>query len=225
MPTLINNISDLKQYLGIGSRFSIVFRFPQGDECTTQCCYLGMKENKFLIFDLSPRTMEQLVIHKADISHYPEGVQVIVRGFADTEFGHILAFKTKILGIKSLFSWLMFLKLPKSVEAKAVRKDKRFKINVATTVHFHERSEQAVIRDISASGCCLYLENTIKLQYGSKTQIDLNFAELSETHKTGTIANYHRNGTGLSIGINFDRPLPMSNQLRLELLEYSPLPV
>ncbi|PWI33981.1 hypothetical protein DI392_07215 [Vibrio albus] len=223
MPYFIPNSSELEKYLTIGSRFSAVFIFENGEEYSGQCSFTGMKKDQYLIFEITARTLESLITYKADISSSSSGIQVIIRGFADTESGHIIAFRTQLLGIRSAFSWLMFVEFPERVEAKVVRKDKRLKINLQTEAAFGKTAAIVVVRDISVSGCCLYVEQDIELHQGDEVKVKLQFDNLSEPLQLCTIANWRKNGAGYSVGMTFNRPIALSDQLRLELLQYSPL--
>jgi hypothetical protein len=84
-------------------KLSTVIEFGPKNSYTFTSSFIGLKENSYLIFELSVKAMEDLVTSKVN------GMPVVLRGVTDTQEGHIIAFRSRIMGVKTVGSWLIFL--------------------------------------------------------------------------------------------------------------------
>ena len=217
MRSLKNKASNLKRYLDIGMRFSVVFKFANNEKYSTQCSFIGMKDKQFLIFELNSKAMEELITLKTN------DVEVVLRGLADTEYGHIVAFRSKVLGIKSLATWLMFLRFPSWVETKVIRKHKRFKVNINTKVIYEGYKTEAIVQDISVSGCRLYFDKEVDMKPGKEIKLSSPLDYTPKPHPKCTVASCRRDGAGYSVGVNFEPRVKMTDKLKLEIYQLAQL--
>ena len=210
----VNDGTDVKRFLEIGMRLSVVFQFGPNDQYSTQCSFIGMKDNQFLIFELGAKTMEDLITRRTNNAY------VVLKGIADTEYGHIFAFQSQVIGIKNLVSWLMFVRFPRSVETKVIRKDRRYKVDLKTEVTYQEQKLTTMIQDLSVSGCGLYFDQHVEMESGDEVTIASPLDFIPEPYPKCIVANCRRDGSGTAVGINFDRPIKVNDKLRLEIFKH-----
>jgi len=206
--------TDLKKYLQFGMRLSAVIHFGPKDQYTIGCQFVGLKENSFVIFELSNRSMEELVVRKVN------NVAVIIRGVSDTVEGHIIAFKSKIAGIKMFGTWLMFVSYPLQIESKPIRENRRYKVHIGAEVKIGRMKYQAELLDISISGCALYITGDLAVEIGTELDINPEIENIPTVHPKCRVVNFRKQLDGVVLGIEFDQCLDVSDELRLEVLEH-----
>ncbi|NOI67839.1 PilZ domain-containing protein [Vibrio sp. 99-8-1] len=207
-------LHDLKKYLQFGMRLSAVISFGPKDQYTVGCQFVGLKENNFLIFELNNRSMEELVVRKVN------NVSVVVRGMADTEEGHVIAFKSRIAGIKLFGTWLMFVNYPVAVESKPIRENRRFKVHIGASAKIGKKNYRAELLDISISGCALLIKEPLEVEIGTEIAVDPEIEHLQNVHPKCSVVNFRKQLDGVVLGIEFDHYLDISDELRLEVLQH-----
>lgn len=215
MSTKNHSTSEIKQYLEFGMRLSVTIKFGPNDEYNLQCNLVGVKENQFMLLDMNQKAVEDLITRKTS------NVAVVVRGITDTELGHIIAFKTKIITIISRPTWLMFIRIPYNFESKPIRGNKRFKLNIPVVVSHQDIQVDGTLRDLSASGCGIYLNKTLEITKESVVTITPQLTHFPKDIPPCHIVNIRRHAGGLLIGIKFEKIVDIKDDLKYEILELS----
>lgn len=201
-------------YLQIGMKVSGVIEFGPKDEYPIQCSFVGMKEGQFLIFELSAKVMGDLITRKINSTN------VIIRGIADTYDGHIIAFKSQILCVKQLASWLMFLRYPRKIESRKIREDRRYKVSLNTHVSIGRRRINTRLVDVSASGYGLCFEEPVELNIGDKIQVESPLKNMPKPYPKCIVANVRKSHDCIYVGVRFDKKIKIDDELRYEILRY-----
>lgn len=205
----------IKDYLEFGMKLSILIKFGPRDEYTLQSTLIGMKEGQFLLLDLAPKAVEDLITRKTN------NVPVVIRGITDTELGDIIAFKSQIITVVSRPTWLMFVKLPYNFETKPIRANKRFKLSLPVEVIHEGESHKAILRDLSSSGCGILFEKPIELAKGMDVTIKPALEHFPETSPICNLVNVRKLNNGLFVGIKFDQEIELVNNLKYEIFEHA----
>lgn len=215
MTAKINDKSKIKDYLEFGMKLSVILKFGPRDEYTLHSTLIGMKDNQFILLDLSPKAVEDLITRKTN------NVNVVIRGITDTELGEIIAFKSQIITVVSRPTWLMFIKLPYNFETKPIRANKRFKLSLPTEVFYEENKYNATIQDLSSSGCGLLFSNAVDLAKGMEVTIKPSLEHFPETSPVCSIVNVRKLNEGVFVGIKFDQEIELVDNLKYEILEHA----
>lgn len=194
-------------------RLSVTIKFGPKDEYSLHCNLIGMKDNQFLLLDLSQKSVEDLITRKTT------NVGVVVRGITDTDLGHIIAFKSQIITVTSRPTWLMFIKLPYNFESKPIRANKRFKLKLPVAVTFEENIHKATLRDLSTSGCGIYFDNIIELTKESQITIEPKLEYFPKDSPLCHIVNIRRHNGGMLVGIRFESEIEIEDNLKYEILD------
>lgn len=208
----VNN-KQIQDYLEFGMRLTIIIKFGPNDEYTLQSNLIGMKDKQFLLLDISPKAIEDLITRKTN------NVNVIIRGITDTELGDIIAFKSQIISLVSRPTWLLFIKFPTHFETKPIRANKRFKLNIPVEVYHKEEMYKAILSDFSSSGCGILFDKSVSLEKGTEVTIKPSLNSFPETSPVCHLVNVKKVPNGLFVGIRFDNELELVDELKYEILE------
>ncbi len=204
---------DLPKFLKPGMKVSISFHFGPRDQQILPATVLGLKESKFLILDLPQKVAEDLALRKLD------NADVVIRGIADTDLGHAVAFKTSVLSVISKPSLMVFLRLPGNFITKPIREHERYKLNLNCTVNHQKNLYDCTLVDFSISGCGLttLIEPEFELEDVIRLEFPLNrYLSADNTYRIVSIKKITK---GWAVGVKFDKPVLLSKELRQELLE------
>lgn len=204
---------DIKRYLTIGMKLSGMIRFGPDDEHRFHCSFIGMKDKQYLIFELGQKCMEELITRRT------KDADVVIKGVADTEFGHIIAFRSQIIGIKPLTGWLMFVRYPVRTEIRQIRENKRLKVDIRAVLKLDKLRVSGKIVDLSISGCGVLVTAEPDIEIGAEVQIEPAIKHLPKTIPKCRIVNIRKGAEGTLLGIAFDHPVEVTEQLRLEVFE------
>lgn len=204
---------DLKKYLQFGMKLSAVVDLGGKDPYTFNCSFVGLREDGYLIFELSNKVMEEMVTKKV------AGLSVVLRGVADTGQGDVIAFRSTIIGIKSIGSWLIFLEYPKDVETKPIRAAKRYKVHVDTDIELEGKKYKGELLDISVGGCAVYIEEDLNIAVNTEIKLMPKMVHLPNPHPKACVVNSRHQYNGTVLGVKLDKPIELSDQLRLEVLQ------
>lgn len=207
--------SSIKQYLEFGMRLSVTIKFGPKDEYNFQCNLIGIKENQFMLLDMPQKAVEDLITRKTN------NVSAVVRGITDTDLGHIIAFKTKVITVISRPTWLIFVRLPYNFECKPIREHKRFKLNIPIILLHQESELNGTLRDLSASGCGIFIEEAIAIEKNEAVTIRPELKHFPKDIPQCSVVNNRRQNGGLLIGIKFEEPIEIKNELKYEILDLS----
>lgn len=194
-------------------RLSVTIKFGPKDEYNLQCNLIGMKENQFLLLDLNQKSVEDLITRKTN------NIGVVIRGITDTQLGHIIAFKSKIITVTSRPTWLMFIRLPYNFESKPIRTDMRYKINVPTQVNFNDNSVKATLCDLSKSGCGIHFNSAVEIEKESSLTIKPSLEHFPDTIPECEVVNTRRLTNGTFVGVRFAEHIAIEDDFRYEVLE------
>lgn len=211
----VNDAQRIKEYLEFGMKLSVTIKFGPKDEYSLQSNLIGMKENQFLLMDMSSKVVEDLITRKTN------NVTVVVRGITDTELGDIIAFKSQIISVVSRPTWLMFIKIPYSFETKPIRANKRFKLNLPVSVSSGDDKFKATLRDLSASGCGIFIDQPVDLNKGMDVSIQPSLEHFPHTSPVCHIMSSRRYAGGTFLGIKFATEIELKDDLKYEILEHT----
>ncbi|PWI34377.1 hypothetical protein DI392_04500 [Vibrio albus] len=203
--------SDVHNYLHIGMKVSGVIEFGPDDEYPIHCSFIGMKEGQFLIFEIGGKAMGDLITRRL------KNVDVVIRGFADTLDGHVIAFKSQILCVKQLVTWLMFLKFPRQVESRKLREDRRYKLRLDTRVGVGGKRVTSKVTDVSLSGCGLCFEGLVDLEVGDEIDIESPLDHVPEPYPKCTVVNVRKYHDMTYVGVRFEPKIEADDELRYEV--------
>jgi hypothetical protein len=213
MNTPVNQIAHLKKYLQFGMKLSTVIEFGPKNSYTFTSSFIGLKENSYLIFELSVKAMEDLVTSKVN------GMPVVLRGVTDTQEGHIIAFRSRIMGVKTVGSWLMFLEYPNRIESKPIRAAKRYKVNVSAEINIGGNIYSADVLDISVAGCGLRVKQRLNIEPGTELTIEPDLRSIPDPHLKAFVVNSRAQSDSTILGVELEKELELNDELRYEILQ------
>jgi c-di-GMP-binding flagellar brake protein YcgR len=213
MSTKINSSQEIKKFLEFGMRLSVTIKFGPKDEYNLQSNLIGLKENQFLILDLGQKSVEDLITRKTS------NVGVVIRGIKDTGFGHIIAFKSNIIAVTSRPTWLMFVRIPYNFETKPIRANQRFKLNQPLIVTENDNKHNALLMDLSTSGCGIYFDQAVGFKKESEIIIAPKLKHFPEQIPRCKVASIKRFNGGFLVGIKFEDEIKIEDELKYEILD------
>lgn len=212
-----SQLSDLSKFLKPGMKISATIQFGPDDSYAFSTTLIGFKPEQFLLLDMPMKTQEALVMRKLT------NVQIVVRGMCDTELGHVIAFKTSILQIISSPSALLFLRTPRHFVTKTIREHERYKIAIPVTLSEistqFEKNFTGTLIDFSISGCGIFIAGENELTVNRPIRFNSELDALLPETLHSRIANIRRVSKGHMIGIQFDSPLVMSDELKMAMFD------
>ncbi|WP_375752831.1 PilZ domain-containing protein [Vibrio sp. HN007] len=196
-------------------RLSGNFEFTLKDQKGFTCSFVGLKEGQFLIFEIHLRSVDELFIRKLN------GANVVFRGFSDTENGHVIAFRSTVISMKSMGTRLLFVKYPISVESKPVRMHKRFKVNFDAEVYVENKRYEARFLDISQSGCAVLIKNeSVELEQGDEIFIEPGIKNIPKPYPQCKVVNVRHQADGTVVGVELTPELDLTDELKLEVFSH-----
>ncbi|GAB2650867.1 hypothetical protein GCM10026988_19250 [Vibrio panuliri] len=147
--------------------------------------------------------------------------QVVIRGITQSKLGHIIAFKSSILGTVTMPAGLMFLRMPKHFASKPIRSHERYPVDEPITVLANTVTYEAVMQDFSVNGCAFFLKGENPFEKNTQISIESEFSRYWPSGITFTIVSIEKQTLGHRYGVKFDQTLEMSADLKHELLERS----
>lgn len=209
--------ADLTKFLKPGMKISATIQFGPDDSFAFSTTLIGFKGEQFLILDMPHKVHESLVMRKLS------NVQIVLRGVCDTELGHVIAFKTSILQAISSPHTLFFLRPPKHFVTKTIREHERYKISMPVTLTEQtdqlEKSFNGTLVDFSVSGCGIFVLGENELTLNNAVRFSCELDSLLPKDLTSHIANIRRQHKGHMIGVQFDTPLAMSDELKMAMFD------
>lgn len=216
-----NNVEplDLIKYLKPGMKISATIQFGPDDNFTFATTLIGYKAEHFILLDMTLKTQEQLVMRKLN------NAQIIVRGISDTELGHVVAFNTSIIQVTSLPSALLFVRIPKHFITKTIREHERYKVSLPVSLSEYnelqgERKFDGKLVDLSISGCGIYVGGENELNIKSRVNFSSDLDSFLPDSLTGYIVSIRRQQKGHLIGVQFEQPIELSDELKMTLFEH-----
>ncbi|WED24225.1 flagellar brake protein [Vibrio sp. JC009] len=213
MESKVNKVNKIKDYLEFGMKLSVVIKFGQKDEYSLHSHLVGIKEGQFLILDMPPKAVEDLITRRTT------NVRVVVRGITDTEYGDIIAFSSEIITVSSRPTWLMYIKLPYDFETKAIRENRRIKVNLPVNLTYDSEEYKATLRDISVSGCGVFLKKPLDIKKDDKVILETNLEHFPGKSIECIIVNFRKYTNDTFLGIRFEPELEMTEGFRHELFD------
>ena len=147
--------------------------------------------------------------------------------------GTIYAFRSKLTGIISKPSKLMFIEYPRKIEHHELRSHKRFKCSIVTQTELNQKERGGVIENISMGGCLCTIE-TFSSDTHLATRILNDTMPLrcrfpgskKEVSFMGRVRNAKKKADEIAVGLEFIHPGPMDEAHRIinhyiQLIEYS----
>ena len=147
--------------------------------------------------------------------------------------GTIYAFRSKLLGMISKPSKLMFIEYPRKIEHHELRSHKRFKCSIVTQTEVDEKERNGVIENISLGGCFCMIETFSADKKSTDDLLNDNIVirchfpgSKGEVNFIGKIKNARKKSDELAVGIEFIDP-ENSEEVQtiindyIQLIEYS----
>ncbi|HIF5689276.1 flagellar brake protein [Vibrio parahaemolyticus] len=205
----------LHKFLKPGMKLSINFEFGPKDKFNYSTVYLGIKENSYLILDIPMRLLEDQVMRKL------HNADVIVRGVSDTELGHVLAFKSSVLMTAVRPSPLLFIRIPGTFATKPVREHERYKLQMDCTIDHSGNIYDGSLVDFSLAGVGVQTFIEPEFKVGDRVSVVSPLSIHIGEENPCLIANIKKQPKGWVIGIRFEQPITMTEDLKTKLLEQS----
>ncbi|MGY3571346.1 PilZ domain-containing protein [Vibrio paucivorans] len=215
MPSTHQSIDELYTLLTPGLKLSVVIEFGPNDQFTFATHLIGFKHGAFIILDVPMKVRSSLVMRTID------NVSIVVRGISNSKLGHIIAFKTTILTSTTKPANLMFLRPPQRFASKPTRAHERYSLDLETTITEGTKTYQAYLRDISLTGCALFILGENELTKSSVIEIENDLTTFFSNEIKYQIVNITKTKSGHKIGIKFNHSIEMTDELKGRILELS----
>ncbi|MDF2155334.1 PilZ domain-containing protein [Vibrio sp. CAU 1672] len=210
-----HNKEELHGFLKTGIKLSVCFEFNSTDKYTYTSTYLGLKENAYLILDIPIRLLEELALRQLN------NADVIIRGVADTELGHVIAFKTSVLMHIVKPSPLLFVRIPNNFATKPIREYGRYKLDQPCQIDHQNNIYEGTLVDFSLSGCGIATQIEPEFKVGAEVIITSPLDNDIGKDNQCKVANIKKMTKGWIIGIQFSHPIEMKEELKHNLIELS----
>ncbi|BDR15784.1 flagellar brake protein [Vibrio sp. STUT-A11] len=204
---------ELSHFLKPGTKLSIEMELGPQKSSSYSTTYLGCKENAYLIIDIPTRLVEDHAIRRLN------NADVVIRGVSDTELGHVVAFKSSVLMHIVHPSPLLFVRLPKTFATKPVREFERYKLKMGCTIDHKGNLYTGSLIDFSLAGIGITTLIEPEFQVGDNVTIASALSVYVGKDNDCLIANIKKLTKGWIIGIKFEKPIAMTDQLKISLLE------
>lgn len=204
---------ELSHFLKPGTKLSIEMELGPQKSSSYVTTYLGLKENAYLIIDIPTKLLEDHAIRRLN------NADVVVRGVSDTELGHVVAFKSSVLMHISHPSPLLFVRIPTTFATKPVREFERYKLKMDCTIDHGGHVYDGSLIDFSIAGIGISTLFEPEFQVGDSVRVDSALSAYVGSDNNCLIANIKKLAKGWIIGIKFDKPIAMTDQLKVALLE------
>ncbi|MGF1908499.1 flagellar brake protein [Vibrio kasasachensis] len=200
-------------FLTPGLKFSIKLEFSAQDNYAFNADYIGCKLNQYLIVEFPKKLQEALVMRQIN------NAEVVVRGITQSKLGHIIAFKSSILGSVNSPTGLLFLRMPKHFASKPIRSYERYPLDLPITVKANTVSYEAVMLDFSINGCAIFIKGENALDAESDIVIESELTPFLPEAVVHSIVSIEKQKQGHRFGIKFDQNIEMTPELKHALLE------
>ncbi len=170
------NANLIRRHLMVGTKLNIELDFGPGDSYSLASTLIGVRHKHYFIVDMSSRQAQDLIMRRL------ENIDVVVKGVLPTKLGHVFAFRSQVICKISKPSWLLFIKIPRSYEVKAIREHKRLIIEQRIEFEHQGQTYKGTITDISAAGCGLMCERYVNLKNGDIVEHKVNSSDTEGIH-------------------------------------------
>ncbi|WP_159652760.1 flagellar brake protein [Vibrio atypicus] len=215
MPITETSINELTELLKPGIKLSATIHFGPDDRYLFSTTFIGYKAQQYLIIDLPAKAREALVIRKLS------NTEIVVRAITNTKLGHIVAFKTTIMVKSSRPSPLLFLRMPSYFASKPVRQHERHSMDVSAELKSNNVSYDGRLVDFSASGCAIFLNGENELSSNSVIDVTTPFSDYLPKSLKLSIVNVVKEKGGHKLGIRFNNPIEITDELKQALVEHA----
>lgn len=127
--------------------------------------------------------------------------------------GTIYAFRSKILGVISQPTELLFIEYPARIEHHELRSHKRYKCSIVAQAYLDETQSESVIENISKGGCLCHIEAFLLKDKPANSLLDdiITFrchfpGSNGEVSFVGKIRNARKQLSEIAVGIEFFYP-------------------
>ncbi|HAS6346704.1 flagellar brake protein [Vibrio sp. IRLE0018] len=204
---------DIPRFVKPGMRLNATFEFGPQDSLTLPAFFVGLKHAQYLIIEVVDK--EDFVLRKL------ENADVILRGIADTELGHVVAFKTSVLSVITKPDFLLFLRFPTALATKPIREHERYKIDLQGTLNHDGNLYEGRMSDFSLSGCGFITLAQPEFHKGEIVKVETPLNRFLSADNPAKVASIRKLANGWSVGIKYEKPVLLSKELKRELLELS----
>ncbi|WP_162048112.1 flagellar brake protein [Vibrio taketomensis] len=209
------NVELLIPYLKPNLKLSVKLEFGPIESFTFSSNYIGCKPNHYLIVEFPKKAQEALVMRQIS------NVEVIVRALTQSKLGHIIAFKSSVLGTVVSPAGIMFLRMPKHFASKPIRTHERYPLNLSIDIKSNTISYQAEMLDFSINGCAIFIKGENTLALNDELTIESDFSHLLPESLKFSIVSIEKQKRGHRFGVKFNQTIEMSTELKQFLLEQS----
>ncbi|EGR2797356.1 flagellar brake protein [Vibrio navarrensis] len=210
-----NSKEEIRRFLTPGMKLNVSFEFGPDDKMARPATFIGLKDKHFVIIEIAEKDKEEFVLRKL------ENTDVVVRGIADTELGHIVAFKSSILTTIAKPAFLLFLRIPSNFATKPVREHVRYKVALSGMLTHNGNQYQGNLTDFSVSGCGFTTLVEPEFTKGAFVKVESTLNRFISADNGCHIASVRKMPNGWFVGITFEQEVRMTSELKRELLELS----
>ena len=208
-----DNVEQLIPFLTPGLKFSINLEFGPHDTYAFNADYIGCKLGQYLIAEFPKKVQEVLVMRQVN------NVEVVVRGITQSKLGHIIAFKSSILGSVNSPTGLLFLRMPKHFASKPIRSHERYSLDIPISIKSNTVSYEAIMLDFSVNGCAIFIKGENTLDTNSEIAVESELSALLPEALVYSIVSIEKQKQGHRFGIKFNQTIEMTSELKHALLE------
>jgi hypothetical protein len=188
--------------LHAGSVVTIEIITPAGQRAKFRTTFIGYLPKKYVLVQFPE--MSKL---GAFAQHISEGMGITVRGLIEGHEGAVLAFVSTIKQTIQMPSRIIVLEFPRTVGIQNLRSSIRIDTHIQAKVKIDQDYWQAIITNLSISGCQLNIENGEQLVLAEKKEIEITIEDKDgggNIKLNGTVCNLKQQADGLSFGIKFN---------------------
>jgi c-di-GMP-binding flagellar brake protein YcgR len=187
--------------LQAGAMISFDVITPAGQKAKFRSVFIGYLPKKYVLIQYpDPKKVGNFAVH------IRQGMKVAVRGISEGHEGAVVAFASTIKQTVQNPSRIIVLEFPQAVGLQNLRNSMRVDTNIKASLVINKVKWQALITDLSLSGCQLYIENGEQLKLHNKASLNLfieNYHNINQLKLAVTMCNSKILPNALSIGVRF----------------------
>ncbi|GHE94483.1 PilZ domain-containing protein [Thalassotalea profundi] len=215
IPVKIETTERLNRNLGLlqaGSMVTIDISTPAGQKVKFRTVFIGYLPKKYVLIQMPDNN------RIGNFSRFiTQGTAVTVRGLIEGHEGSVAAFVSSIKQTLQLPSRIMVLDFPQTVSVQSLRTAIRIDTEIPAKVKIAQEYWQALITDISISGCQILIQNgdSITMAKGDSLHMIIeDFLDKENLILDSTICSIKSSNEDLSLGVKF-QPEIRENVIKL----------
>lgn len=204
MPVKLDTPLKIDRNLGLlhpGAQITLEISTPAGQKAKFRTIFIGYLPKQYVLVQYPDASKLGRFA-----SLIAQGMGVTVRGLIEGREGAVVAFVSSIKQTLQNPSRIMVLDFPQKVSLLSLRANVRIDTEITAFTTINKEKWQTQIKDLSISGCQLFITNGEQLVLANDNHVDIiieTFQQLSQIKLTANICNIRQLNEGISIGVKF----------------------